>query len=85
MPKLGFLLSTMHVQEGSRKRKILHAYVRWNLRVHKLKSRYTRARTSLCTHEYRLHAQEYVCACRLKSAHARMNIERCSSTFLNFS
>ena len=47
MPKLGFLPSAMRAQEGSYMCRILHAYVGWNLRAHKLKNRYTHARTCL--------------------------------------
>ena len=64
MPKLGFLPNTMRAQEGSCIRRILHTYSSCNLRMHKLKNKYTHARTSLRIHEYRLHAQEHVYARR---------------------
>ena len=54
MLKLGFLLSVVRAQEGSCVCKILHAYIGWNLYTHKLKNKYTHARASLCTHEYKL-------------------------------
>jgi len=57
MPKLGFLPSAMHVQEGLCVHRILHAYTGRNLQAHKLKQIHTRknkpmhARTSLRTQE----------------------------------
>ena len=40
IPKLGFLLGAMRTQERPYVRKILHAYVGWNLRMNKLKNIY---------------------------------------------
>ena len=74
MPKLGFFPGTMHVQERYCVRKVLHAYAGWNLCEHKLKNRYTSVRTSLYTHEYRLHAQEHVYAHRNEHRRVFFNI-----------
>ena len=63
----------------------LHAYRKRILRMHKLKNRYTHARTSLRTCKHRLHMQEQVHSRKPEFAHARTNIEGCSSTSPNFS
>ena len=85
MPKLGFLPSTMHRQERPYVHRILYTYAERILLMHKLKNRYTHARTSLRIHEYRLHAQEHVYARRPEPAHIGTNIEGCSLTFTKFS
>ena len=72
-------------QERSYVHRILHTYVGWNLCTHELKSKYMRARTSLCTYEFKLRTQEQVCACNPEPAHARRNKECCSSIFSKFS
>ena len=85
MPKLRFLPSAMHTQDRACVRRVLHAYVGWDLRKHKLKNRYMHARISLHMHQSRLHTQEQVCACRPKPTYVGMNTEGCSLTFFKFS
>ena len=85
MFKYGFLPSTMHRQERPYVHRILYTYAERILLMHKLKNRYTHARTSLRKHEFRLRTQEQVCVCKPNSTHARMNAEGCSSIFFKFS
>ena len=48
----------MHTQERPCVRRILHIYVESILHMHKLKNRYTHAKTDLRTHESKLRMQE---------------------------
>ena len=75
----------MHMQERPYISRILHMYIERILRMHILKNRYTHARISLLTHEFRLHTQEQVYIRRLDSAHAKANKEGCFLIFSKFS